>query len=89
MTVREHCEKAGGVDELPLSPALEHLWRWFNELTGTRGGGFGPNPISHQDIAAWSHNTCSNPSPWEVNMILKIDREWLKFHTTKKDEPGS
>lgn len=89
MTVREHCEKAGGVDEPQLSPALEHLWKWFNELKETRDGGFGPNPISHREIKAWAHNTCSDPNPWEVNMLRKIDREWMKFVTAKKDETGS
>lgn len=84
MTVREHVETAGGADEPQLSPALEHIWGWYNELSGTRSGGFGPKPINHQDIMAWSHNTCSDPSPWEVAMILKIDQAWLKFQAAQK-----
>ena len=53
---------------------VEHVWRWFWELASARSGsGFGGNPISYVDIAAWSRLTDQHPTPWEVTLIRRVD----------------
>lgn len=64
--------------DLPELPAeLAYVWRWFCELHGARGGGFGPAPISYQDIMAWAALTRVRPTLWEVGAIRAIDHEYL------------
>ena len=65
--------------EGPECPAeLWHIWKWFLDLAGARGGGFGPAPISWSDMMAWSILTWAMPTPQEVDQILALDRLWLK-----------
>lgn len=72
-------------DEPPLHPAVEHIWSWFNRLSGTRGGGFGPAPITFQEIDAWARLTDSRPTPWEIEQLLRLDQIWLS-ETAKRIE---
>jgi hypothetical protein len=38
----------------------------------------GPNPIAWGEIAAWAALTGADLSPFEVRVILAIDRAWLE-----------
>lgn len=38
----------------------------------------GPNPIAWGEIAAWAALTVADLSPFEVRVILAIDRAWLE-----------
>lgn len=62
----------------PLPPAGAYLWRYFIELDAARGGtGFGPSPIGYQDILAWARLTGRRPLPWEVGVLMALDRACL------------
>ena len=76
------------LDDEPLFPPLfEHLWSWFFRLSRRRGGGFGPSPLTHQDIFAWATLSGITPNPWEVLQLEMLDDLYLKM-TAKKDKEG-
>jgi hypothetical protein len=57
---------------LPLQ--AEHIWRWFCELDASRqSGGFGPSPITYQDIDAYRRLTGEVMQAWEVRAIRAVD----------------
>jgi len=61
---------------MPLE--LGHIWDWFQELHIARSGnGFGPNPITFSDVAAWVSLTGVAIRASEVRVILMLDRLWL------------
>lgn len=76
-------------DELvePECPAmLVHVWRWFLDLSTTRGStGFGPAPLGYRDIAAWSALMRTSPTPFEVALLRELDR---LFFAECVAEPG-
>jgi len=86
----EAMEKRSGrqlLPDEPLFPAVvEYLWEWFQQLHATRGGGFGPASITYAEIDAWSRQTGTRPTPWEVEQLKGIDREWLTWQAQKMDE---
>jgi hypothetical protein len=64
---------------MPLE--LSHLWDWFVELSAGRGSnGWGPNPISYPDIAAWAGLTGVAIRVSEVRALIWLDRLWLQSH---------
>lgn len=72
--------KAKGIEEeepphWALFPRnLEYLWAWFIELRAASGSnGFGPNPVSHTEIASWAMLRRLPISPWEVGVIRRLD----------------
>jgi hypothetical protein len=61
-----------------LPDAIQHVWNWFLKLNGRRGIGFNaPNPITYQDILAWSHLMQIEPTPFEVDCIVDLDAAWI------------
>lgn len=63
--------------ELPLDFA--HVWNAFIELHQARGSsGFGPDPISHLEIAAYRAVTGIDLSPWEVKVIRALDTVYIE-----------
>jgi hypothetical protein len=76
--------KPGLLDDEPeLYPAVHHIWIWFHQLSGTRGGGFGPAPITYQKIAAWANLLQTEPTPWEIEMLMMLDRLWFKIQNDR------
>jgi hypothetical protein len=62
----------------PLPADAEHVWQWFLELHAGRGSnGFGPNPLSWSDLAAWASLTMRTVRPSEVDAIMMLDRLWM------------
>lgn len=72
-------------EEPELYPAVQHIWEWFIELNNTSGGGFGPAPITHQEIRAWrlEMQIKPRPTPWEIRQIKLIDRISRKVQAEK------
>ncbi len=72
--------------ELPADGA--HVWSWFLTLHQARGSnGFGGNPISFADIAAWVSLTGVIVRPQEIEAILAIDRVWLAHQAKNAPKP--
>lgn len=64
-------------DEPEIPAAVEHIWGWFLQLSATRGGGFGPAPLAYSEIEAWTRMTGDDPTPWELERIMELDRIYL------------
>lgn len=95
-THREHLEQVerdsgfrpAELDTPDIPEAAEHVWRWFLELSQARGStGFGPAPLTYQDIAAWARLTGADPSPWEIGVLKRLDVLWLAS-SVPKGTPG-
>ena len=59
--------------EVPLPYLVEYLF----EVGPAAGGGFGPAPITHQEIAAWQSNMRRQLQPWEVSMLRRMSVQWV------------
>jgi hypothetical protein len=87
VTEREHLEqvyKQTGVMPKGLEPEedfpllLEHIWSAFISLSGGRSMGFsGPNPLSYEQIKAWKELTCNILTPWEVELVKRLDAVYI------------
>ncbi|MBV5327024.1 MAG: hypothetical protein JZU65_05210, partial [Chlorobium sp.] len=78
-------------DEPDFPAAAIHIWNWFQQLSWTRGGGFGPAPLTHNEIRSWYKNmgVKPRPTPWEIEQILRLDGIWFKVQGEKdKNKPG-
>lgn len=53
---------------------LQYLWGIYLEITRTRQGGFGPQAITYQEIASWSHLFRTRLAPWEVRTLVTLDQ---------------
>ena len=57
---------------------LSHVWSAFIALSGARSMGFsGPNPLSYEQIKAWKELTCNMLTPWEVELVKRLDVKYL------------
>lgn len=67
---------------------FEHIWIWFLELSGTRQNGMGVNPITYQEIHAWSvvNELVGTISQFEIRAIKAIDRAFLVFQSEKESK---
>jgi hypothetical protein len=75
---RQTGKRPAGLEGPPLPADGEHVWHWFLDLSAARGSnGFGPNPISYPDLAAWVAMTGIIVTPSEVAALLALDREYL------------
>lgn len=95
ITQREHllqvCKQTGKTPEElgfilpePPEPPTEglHLWHWFLELSGARtSNGFGPNPISWNEIDAFNRLNGLRLTPWEAETLRRMDMAYLAIHT--------
>lgn len=69
---------------------MEHIWGWFIQLSARRGGGFGPAPLSYQEVDAWARLMGLDPTPWEIQQIMTIDDIQLKVsYEQQKNETKS
>lgn len=77
----EQVEKTTGkrptdLDGPPFPHGCEHWWRWFLELSGTRGQG--PAAITFAELQSWGMLTGKMLSPLDVFMIKQLDGAYLK-----------
>ncbi|MTD34029.1 phage tail assembly chaperone [Paludibacterium denitrificans] len=84
-------EKATGIRPPDLDPPcsfpalLEPVWRWFGELSQCRGNnGYGPLPITYQDMAAWQALTGETPTSEEVRLIMALDGEFFSVRAERE-----
>lgn len=81
-------------DELQDLPELpecaEHVWGWFQQLSGRRTAGMSVNPITWGDIWAWSQMTGIKPQQWELDALMVIDGAFLaSIHEENKPKPAA
>jgi hypothetical protein len=75
-----------------LPPEGMEVWQWFCELQfPPQSNGFGPVPISFQEIFSWAVLSRRSLTPWEVRVLRALSHVWLahvsaeqkKKHPTK------
>ena len=71
----------------PRPPAsVEHVWRWFNELSARRQAGLAANPISYTELQAWAALTGTLVESWEARLIMRVDDAVLAALRKKPDK---
>lgn len=69
---------------------LQSVWTKFLDIhRGRRYGISGANPISYADIYMWSRVTGGSVEPWEVQVIMRLDRSWIKEMKSEGESSGS
>ncbi|WP_158673475.1 hypothetical protein [Bosea sp. FBZP-16] len=59
----------------PFPSALRYLWQAFARMSSRRGStGWGPAPLSWQDIDAFCRLSGLRFAPWEIETIEALDR---------------
>lgn len=74
-----------GEDNSQDKPVLVYLWQWFNDLTDWRDLSFGVGALSHQEIESWARLFRVDISPFEVDVIRRIDREFRAWQAELSD----
>lgn len=71
-------------DAPPLPDGCEQLWADFLHLHRRRGGnGFGPSPITDEQIDAWQRiNRVALPS-WQIDAIYRADDAYIAHHASR------
>jgi hypothetical protein len=78
--------KADEADEAPDVPyELEYIWNWFLKLSRKRQSGFGPGPITSEEIVYWCVRQGVTFTPFEHTVIDQLDDLYLS-HQYKKDK---
>jgi len=67
----------------PLPDEAQGLWAAFCALHQTRGGGFGPGPISFHEIDAYQRLTGAHLDPWEVQAIRAVDMAYMQHEAAQ------
>jgi hypothetical protein len=68
-----------------LPKACIELWSWFLQLNESRtSNGFGFNPLSYSDIAAFFHLRQVVPEQEEIDLIRRLDRTVLAVYSAKQ-----
>lgn len=67
---------AGRFPRLPEAP-LPYLLEYLFEVGPAEAGGFGPAPLTHQELRAWQENMRRYLAPWELAMLRRLSLEWL------------
>lgn len=68
--------------------AGRRIWSIFLDLNATRGSnGWGPNPISHSEVEAWSRLHREPVRPHELEILRAMDTAYLK-HATQTASKG-
>ncbi|MEQ8767213.1 MAG: hypothetical protein RL885_25100 [Planctomycetota bacterium] len=72
---RQHWEPPDG---------LQHVWEMFCRLSGRRRMGWSaPEPIGYLEIEAFARLHGLRLSPWQIDLIARLDSEFLKHHGSR------
>lgn len=68
---------------------IAHIWEWFWQINKGRTYHMsGPNPITWQDIEAWSNLLSTQIQPIEVEILKEIDSVYLEYMAEKQKKKG-
>ena len=62
------------------------MWNWFIELRRRQPKGLDLSPISHESITCWSEGLRINVTPFERQVIVRIDDVFIDFNQSKKKD---
>lgn len=73
------------LEEFKLPKGMELSWDYFIQLSNARSSnGYGANPISYTDIAAWNELTETQVTPLEVKIIKQLDIIYLNHQAVEQ-----
>lgn len=75
-----------GPDDPQVPLAGVRVWGIFLALHNARGGGFGPAPITYQDIEAYAWVKREPVRPFEVEIICALDRAYLEAVAEQREQ---
>lgn len=78
--------KAKGVEPRVPEAPLPYLFDLLMEVGPAASGGFGPSPLSYQELLAWQVATRRTLQPWEVSMLRRLSVEWIAQAQNAEDE---
>lgn len=61
-------------DRPPLETEMRYIVDWYLELQGV-------TPLTFTEIKSWAEMTHNDPLPWEVEVIMKLDKIYWEGHT--------
>lgn len=79
----------GRQPQLPKA-SLSYLEDYLFEVGPTESGGFGPAPLSFQELDAWARRVPHGLQPWEFIMLRRLSIEWAaeSSRATEHDCPA-
>lgn len=78
-------KQAGDDEDRSIPACAEHVFVWFGEMHAQRSAGFDANPLSFTEIFAWSALADVRVRPWELELLLVIDRTWREVRAEQRD----
>lgn len=72
-------------DDTAPPEQIGYLWRWFSDLTDWRECSMGVGPLSHQEIESWARLMRVDISPFEVDVVRRLDREFRAWQSEKEN----
>lgn len=80
-------EVADCISDPPVIPDLfEHVWGWFLDLNAQRND---IDSISWSDIHAYFLLKNQSPNDWDLELISKLDRQYLEIMSSDAQEINS
>ena len=76
------------VDSPYFPVTIKYIWDWYLDLSGTRNTVMGLSAITYVEITAWAGLKLTEPSPWEVELIMRLDKEFRQYRETHTQKAG-
>lgn len=77
----------GRADGPPIPWPGKRIWSIFLALNAARGSnGWGPNPITFQEIEAWSRLNREPVRPWELSILAAMDAAYMESANQRADK---
>lgn len=65
--------------------ALADVWAWFVDLCQSRPhNGWAPGLLTYTEIAAWAGLRRLDISPWEVEVLRRLDALWMEAYAASR-----
>lgn len=76
-------KKIGDEPQFPNIDGMEYLLHHCKQIGFTSSNGMGLSPVSYQEIEAYCGLTGLEFTPEEVNVIIEMSRNYVKYVTDK------
>ncbi len=85
---RQRGMRPAELDKHPCPAWAAYLWEWWYDLhRGRASSGYGPLPLPHSEILAWSRLTGRFPLlPAELAAIRLLDEAWLDHRLAQQSK---
>ena len=92
MTIRDVHEELSKTSGIPTQLLLDedvedefrYLWDIFSELSQQRQRGFGPQPLTYDNLYKFQLVNHYPLKVWEVRTLLSMDKVFLHYYSSKE-----